>query len=137
MQKNDNTPREERTSDSPTAGYREKAELAEQLMRDLLILLEYDQKSLDKLLLFIDLFENNSHDAVLVNLMASEARATIFGMSPVAQDQYDAHITKLRQRYGIGQQDDEAGGKVESTPVSPEPSGDKDKSHLSPMPAEN
>jgi hypothetical protein len=54
-------------------------------------------ESLDLLLLLLDLFESNSHDAITVESMAAEARHIAFGMSPLAEDQYQKYISTLRE----------------------------------------
>jgi hypothetical protein len=92
----DDMPRDE-SPDSSTDDRQQKVRQAAALTRRMLVLLEYDMKNLDLLLLLLDLFESNSHDAMTVDLMAAEARQLAFGMSPLAEDQGHEYIRKLRE----------------------------------------
>jgi hypothetical protein len=97
MQKNDNTPREERTSDNLTKGYKKTVKQAEKLTRKLVRLLEYDEKNLGTLLLFIDLFERNSNRGQLIDLIASSARGIAF--SPITEPRSHKYIRGLIRGY--------------------------------------
>ncbi len=87
---------DERTPDNPTKGYKRKVKLAEKLANQLLILLEYDERRVGTLLLLIDLFERNSHDALLESMLTSSARSILFGLS-AGQEAYGEYIRKLRK----------------------------------------
>jgi hypothetical protein len=95
MQTKDTTPREERTPDKTTKGYKKSVKQAEKLTRKLVGLLEYDEKNLGTLLLFIDLFERNSNRVQLIDLIASSARDIAF--SPISEPQSHKYIRKLRK----------------------------------------
>ncbi len=87
---------DERTPDNPTKGYKRKVKLAEKLANELLSLLEYDAARVGTLLLLIDLFESNSGDALLEDMLTGSARSVLFGLS-VGQGMYDDYIRKLRK----------------------------------------
>jgi hypothetical protein len=95
MQTKDTTPREERTPSNPTKGYKKNVRQAEKLSRKLVRLLEYDEKNLGTLLLFIDLFERNSNRGQLIDLIASSARYIAF--SPITEPRSHKYIRKLRK----------------------------------------
>jgi hypothetical protein len=95
MQENDSTARAVLTPDRTT--YRKKIKRAEKLTVKIVRLLEYDTANIGKLLLLIDLFEQDSHDAVFVNTLAASIRQLAYGLSSLADDQSIEFVSELKR----------------------------------------
>ncbi len=95
MQENDSTARAVLTPD--TTSYRRKIKRAEKLTVKIVRLLEYDTANIGKLLLLIDLFEQDSHDAVFINTLAGSLRQLAYGLSSLADDESIEFVRELKR----------------------------------------
>jgi hypothetical protein len=68
---------------------------AEDLVRDLVRALEYDEECCARLLLLLDLFENKT-DGQIAGIVAGACRAVAFGMSGLAEEYSHEYIRTLK-----------------------------------------